>query len=1616
MENDSEEIKQLSDLQKAALALKKMRAKVDALERGKAEPIAVVGMSCRFPGGANDPDGFWRLLSNGVDAISEVPPNRWDINAYYDPDPDLPGKMNTRYAGFLDEVETFDAQFFGIAPREAISLDPQHRLLLEVSWEALENAGEASERAAGAPVGVFVGMTTSDYAQLMMHTGDPSFFDAYYLVGNPHNAAPGRLSYIMGFQGPSMALDTACSSSLVAAHLACQSLRAGECRLALAGGVNLLLSPESMFSLSNARLMAPDGRCKTFDAKANGYVRGEGCGVLVLKRLSDAVADGNTILAVIRGSAVNQDGPSSGFTAPNGLAHQALIRAALSAAKVDPLDVSYVEAHGTGTSLGDPIEVRALSAALANGRPIERPLYIGTVKTNFGHLEPAAGAAGLMKVVLALHHGEIPPHLHFTEPNPEIPWSELSIKVPTKRTPWPAGVKSRIAGVSSFGASGTNAHVLLEQPPAREASGPARPWQVIVLSAKTESALDAVTDNFTNQLKAHEDVNLADAAYTLQVGRTVFEHRRMLVCGDRNDAIRALETRDPKRLLTRHHCVSMDRPIAFMFPGVGDQYVNMAKRLYLSERTFREHLDRCFELVKTHAGIDLCNLLYPATETGGGAADPADGPAPGLDLRKMLDRTGIRSEGASQQLAETIVVHPLMFAVEYSLARLWIAWGIKPQALIGYSIGEYVAACIAGVLQLEDALRLVIARAQLIQQLPNGAMTAVPLSEHEIIPMLGDDLFVAAVNAPSLCVVSGPQPAILSFEKKLAEREIVSRRISTTHAFHSKMIEPFSAEYQTVLASVTLKHPSIPYISNVTGTWITDEQAVDPEYWVRHSCQAVRFADGIGQLWKTPGRVLLEVGPGNSLSSFALQHPSGDTEDRVVLSSLPSAHNEQPEDAFIMNTTGKLWLSGVKLNWPAFHRQERRHRIALPTYPFERQRFWIEHTGKVYEALKQDEKAERKKDIADWFSIPSWRRAEPASPRVNQPDPSSSGSRGVPCCIIFLDGCGVGTRTAERLKQKNYDVITVAKGTGFASAGESDYTLAPGQREDYDKLMLSLQRSDKRPELIVHLWGVTPRERSAPMGHDVDEYQTSGYYSLLYLAQALGEHSGEHPIHMAVVTNNMQSVTGEDIFSPEKATIIGPCIVIPQEYSNLTCSSIDIDYSGSDGAEVDRQVGLLLTDVEAKLPDKVVAYRGRYRWVQTFEPLVLRETTGNYPLREAGVYLVTGGLGGLGLAVAEYLARAIKANLVLIGRSGLPPRNEWPLLLDSSETNHEIVRKIKSIHALEGQGARVLAIKADVSNRQEMEQAVHQAVAAFGTIHGVIHAAGLPGAGLIQLKTKDMTEHVFASKVKGTLVLDSLFKDMPLDFMVLFSSLSSLAGGFGQVDYSAANAFLDAYAQFSRLHRRTKTVAINWSEWQWDNWQQNIMSAFPEIQEYFRKKRERYAIAFSDGANALHRVMATPQPQVVVCTRDLQYEIESHRTNILENIGKARTSAPSHVRPSLGTPWVAPRTDTEQRLAGIWQEVFKIDGIGVHDNFFELGGHSLLGAQLVSRISKAFHVVLPLRDLFTAPTVEETALVIEQKILSEIENLTEDQVRSIISEVPAGTGSEEVMADKTSES
>jgi acyl transferase domain-containing protein/acyl carrier protein len=1335
------------------------------------ESIAVIGISARYPQ-ARNLDQYWDNLRAGKECISVFTEEEL-LAQGLDP-ADVSSAKYVKARGFYEGTYDFDASFFGYSPREAELIDPQQRVFLECCWEALENSGHAPTSFPGT-IGVFAGAGPTRH---FIRIADVSFvqrsFGQFAIVtSNDRDYLASRVGYKLNLRGPCVGVQTACSTSLVAICMACQNLLSYQCDVALAGGVSLLLNDKEGYWYEEGGILSPDGHCRTFDASAQGTLFCQGAGAVVLRRLDDALIDHDNIYAVIRGFGLNNDGAvRAGFTAPGVDGQVEVSSQAIEMAGISPETIGFVECHGTATPIGDPIEITALTKSFRKYTQKKNFCAVGSVKTNIGHTDAAAGVAGFTKAVLALKNKAIPASLHFQKPNPQIDFDDSPFFVNTQLLEWKPGEEPRRAGVNSFGVGGTNAHVIVEEAPPHESSSQSRPIQILAFSAKTSAALEIMTTRLANHLEQHAEENLADVAFTLQVGRVLFPHRRIAICRNREQAITALSTIAPGQVLTRIQR-EQGRPVAFLFPGQGSQYVGMGKQLYMTEPYFRRQLDECANTLRKHMGRDIRELLFPEERQRG---------------------------HETEELDQTSLTQPCLFAVEYSLAKLWMDWGVRPEAMLGHSLGEYVAACLSDVLTLEDALALVATRGRLMQQLPRGSMMAVMLPEAEASPFLPGDgsISIAAVNSRTSCTVSGVVGAIDELRQRLEAKGITVQVLRTSHAFHSAMMEPICETFRAAVQAVRRKAPTIPYVSNLTGTWITAAQSQSIDYWVDHLRHAVRFADGVGELLSNPMNVFLEVGPGRTLSSLVAQHPAY-TLDRTSFASLPHPKNDQHDMEFALATLGQLWMEGSQIHWDDFYRNEQRRRVALPTYPFEHEQYRLKWPANT---VSNADLAKKKTDLADWFYYPSWKRL----PLIDSGslDPTVS-------WVLFLDDLGIGAKLAESLRANGHEVFTVVCGRQFEQKDSCSFTLSPGEPKHYSLLLKNLRASNKTPGYIVHLWS-TVSAAGRPELETVDKSLDLTFYSLVFLAQAIGSYYATSPINIYVVSNDLYDVAGDRVFAPSRATLLGPCKTIPHEYRNVTCRHIDLhvpqlaeDYS--------RLIEDLISECKSGVDD-VVAYRGRYRWIQLFDHLRVPSAAENSPrLRKGGTYLITGGLGGIGLVIAEFLAQTVHAKLILVGRTPFPEREMWPQWLADHASEDRVSLKIKKLQAIESAGGEVVVFSGDTSDRDRMRQIVEKGLSHFGPIQGVIHAAGVAGDGIIDLKTKEITKEVLEPKVKGTLVLEEVLRDADLDFFLLCSSVNSILPGAGLVDYTAANAFMDAFAYSRHGQGGIAPISVDWDRW-----------------------------------------------------------------------------------------------------------------------------------------------------------------------------------------------------------
>ncbi len=1379
--------------------------------------IAIVGMAARVPG-ASTPAELWKNLVGGVESIRTYTDE--ELRAAGEKPELLRHPRYVRAAAPLTGVPLFDGEFFGFSPKESAIMDPQHRHFLECSWEALESAAHPPERFKG-PIGVFAGCGMGSYFYVNVCSQAELVRDVGLFLlrhtGNDKDFLATRVSYLLDLAGPSINVQTACSTSLVATHLAVQSLLARECDMALAGGVTIELPQNRGYVYQEGEVLSPDGHCHAFDHRGQGTVFGSGVGVVVLRRLGDALDDGDMIHAVIRGTAVNNDGAKKvNYLAPSVDGQAACVVEALGVANVDARTVEYIECHGTGTALGDPIEVEALTQGFRTQTDARGFCQIGSIKTNIGHLDTAAGVIGLIKASLALRNAQIPASLGYEKPNPAIDFASSPFRVASQLSAWPApAAHPRRAAVNSLGVGGTNAHIVLQEPPGLpDAEPPTRAVQLLTLSARTRSSLDAQSRRLADHLTAHPELSLADVAFTLHHGRREFAERRVVAASTLTEAAELLRTNDPQRVFThsvlRGKTESGAPHVAFLLPGGGAQYARMTVDLFEHEPVFREHMERGLALLQERHALDLRPLLYPAL----GQEAEAD-----AQLNTRMDR----------QL-------PAIFLTSVAMARLFESWGVTPSAYLGHSVGENTAAHLAGVMSLEDCLGLVMLRAQLFMETRPGAMLSITLSEADVRALLPSTLDLAVVNGPSACVVSGDPDAIAALEAQLAGREDVeTQRLAIPVAAHSRLLDPILERFTAYLRGIRLRAPSVPFLSNRSGTWITDKEATDPAYWASHLRSAVRFGDNVDALLQRGPSVLLEVGPGRTLSSLARQHAGFRAGGHQAMASVRHKDEAVSDVAYFVTCLGRVWATGATLDWAPMWPGELRSRVELPTYAWDHKSYFIEPA--LPASAPSEVALEKLLDVRDWGFVPRWK---PSLADVPLEGSAPSTPR---TYLLFMDRGGVGQRLRQRLVDAGQHVIAVYEGDAFHHRGNDEYTLSPERgREGYASLIADLVERGRTPERVVHLWLLEAEQTFRPGSSLFHHHLERGFFSLFFLAKALVEASVAG-VHLTVIGDGLLRVADEALPDPQKATVLGPVKVLSRELERASARLVDVQlpaqrtqlFGGSLRAglldpfggkkrverELDALVTRLLDEVTAAPGDEVVALRGERRLTQVLAPRPLDAlegvaSEGSLPkpetLRERGVYLITGGLGGLGLTVADYLGRTCHARLALLGRTPLPARDQWPAWIAQHGAGDRVSQRMQRVLDLEASGAEVLVLTADVTNRDEMQAALQSLQARFGALHGVFHTAGELDDDLIALKTLESVEQVFAPKIQGTRILHELTAGSGLDFTLLFSSTSTVTAPAGQVDYVAANAFLDAFAEGQRAAGFPVT-SLHWGIW-----------------------------------------------------------------------------------------------------------------------------------------------------------------------------------------------------------
>ncbi|MGE2736151.1 type I polyketide synthase [Mycolicibacterium vaccae] len=1510
--------------------------------------FAIIGYAARLPG-APDADAFWDLLRDGRDAISEVPRDRWDAEEFFDPEPGTPGKVVTRRAGFVDDATGFDAPFFGMSTREVRLMDPQHRLLLETAWHAVEHSGIAPTSLAGTDTGVFVGLATHDYLGMASDELTYPEIEAYMAIGTSNAAAAGRISYRLGLQGPAVAVDTACSSSLVALHQACQALQLGECDLALAGGANVLLTPATMITFSNAHMLAPDGRCKTFDEAADGYVRGEGCGVIVIKRLEDAVRDGDRIRAVIRGSAINQDGASGGLTVPNGVAQQQVINAALKRAQVTPAEVGYLEAHGTGTSLGDPIEAQAAGAALGVGRPADRPLLIGSAKTNIGHLEAAAGIAGVIKVILALEHRTLPKHLNFETPSPHIPWHRLPIEVIRETIPWESDGGSRIAGVSSFGFAGTNAHVILEEAP--DFPVPAEPesaddgrFDVLPLSARTPAALAQLAGRYRTWWRAHPEATLADVCFTAATGRAHLEHRAALVVNSAESALEllgALADDRPAPGLVRGE--SHEAPkTAWLFTGQGSQYPGMARELFDTEPIFADTVRRCADAVADVLEKPLLDVVFDV-------------------------------DSGDETLRQTSYAQPALFAIEMGLARLWQSWGLEPDVVLGHSVGQYAAACVAGVMSVDDGSRLIAERGRLFASLPAGGRMAAAFTAAENAERLTDQfptLSVAAYNGANT-VLSGPAVDLEQAVARLVADGVRCDWLETSHAFHSALLDPILDEFESFAEQFTFHAPQRILIDNRTGAALGRSVRIDGAYWRRHARQPVEFAKSVQTLADLNCRLLLEIGPRPVLTAAALSawpDPAGTP--RVLASLRPtSADHRQVTEAL-----AEAYVLGHVPQFAALRRSPA-GKLDLPAYPFEHRQYWYKdnredpaaqqlavprtetvglledgridelaalldgadadpHTREVLSKLATQHNRQRgTQSIAgDRYEI-TWQKATPTS--------GTGGGSGWWIVVGDHELGGAAATISELLSARGDRHQVVGLPTTDADVTQLTETLNAAAQQDSTVRILHVAALDSDSSLARGLLRM--------------QHRVLGGTRRLFRAAAAADLRS--PVWL--VTRNAQHVAdGDTVIAPQSA-LWGFGRAAALELPHLWGGLADLDAATTD--EWSALIDLIAAQSDSAVREDQVALRGSDAYVPRLVRRTAPPSTTPLPLRDDATYLITGGLGAIGLAVAAHLADQGARHLVLTSRRA---------------PDQAAQDRVAALADQYGCDIRVLG--ADVADPHDVARLLESLTAQLPPLAGIVHAAGENGTTpLTELEDTEL-DRVFAGKVWGAWNLVEATRDEPLDFFICTSSIAAVWGGFGQTAYGAANAFLDGLTWQLRAGGIAATT-VNFGPW---------AAGMADAQSRARlEQRGIRTLGPADALAGLTDAVAAGSPQTVVVRIDWArflplYQQTGRRAFLSElerELPTTTDTAPTGTTPLVERLTQAPVQQRRRLLIDYLRnavaEVTRVDAAEIREDagFFDIGMDSLMAVELRRRIEQGVGKEIPATLAMDHPRLSDVA-------------------------------------------
>ncbi len=1528
-----------SDNTDAPSLAQRLSVNANGLEDGF-DDIAIIGLAGRFPG-ADNVDEFWSNIRAGVCSIRELSTEELDKNGV---PMDVYSDENYRRVGaILDNVDLFDPQFWQLSQKEANLMDPQQRLFLESCWHALEHAGYAPNQQ-GARTGVFGGCYSPLYLLHNLAGGgfmDPTDPMGYHLTetGNDKDYITTRVSYLMNLQGPSVAVQSSCSTALSVVASACQALQAHQCDTALAGASSITF-PQAGYQYVEGHINAKDGKVRTFDAKASGTILGDGVGVVVLKRLRDAVAAKDTIYAVIKGYATNNDGnEKAGYSAPSVKGQKAVVNQALQAARVSADSISFVEAHGTGTLIGDPIETTALTEVFRQYSQRKNYCALGSVKPNIGHSNIAAGMASLMKTALSLHHREIPPTIHYDTPNPVMDIESSPFYINTKTIPWETSADTpRRAGVSCLGIGGTNNHFILQQAPDTEHSttNPQadRSHHLLLLSGKTSDAVKRNQAALANHLQKHPELDLNDVEFTLQTGRCHFDYRAVVACSDMTSALTGLNAPAKVQCVpvaTEKQALSATKTV-FLFPGQGSQYQQMGFELYQTEPVFRRYFDECCDLLQPELGVDLRDLLF--APTGSPEADEAF---------KYAYHT-----------------QPAIVAHQIAMARTLMDWGIRPDALVGHSIGEYTAAYVAGILSLADTLKLIVARGRAMEQAGPGRMLSVTLSEDDARIWLQDhpEVSLGVINAPQRVVFSGPVDAVAALQSDLEAQGVAAQPVNVRQAFHSTMMDEASQALVDAVKPLERHVPSIALMSNVTGTWMTEAQVFDDRYWAEHMRATVRFSDNVTTLLQQHPTTVLEVGAHTILSQLLRSFTTAmDAEERPLI----VACSRHPKDISITDSmaldtaVGQWWATGQPFDWSAYRGNPLGHRVGLPGYAFEPQRCWIDKGPLAQASAHSAPTADNAMiaNIAERGFMPSWSRA--AFPAVHS-------DLGEQRWLVFA------SKATPRVEQFSQTLIKTLQQAGatvdvvYADNFEVDNPQA------YAEQFNSLAEKGTYPNRVLYLWSLTEAHKAN------EPTLATTYYPAFSFAKGLATQSCLDPLQVWMVTDHTFQVDAEGV-APIKSTLLGPAIVLPQECPQIACHLIDILPESLQDVATQRR---LFHEISTVIPDvePFVALRGSKRWVKRYEPFPIAPiTTADSGLREGGTYLITGGLGRIAGELCRALAER-KARLVLSTTMDFPDKDQWENYLEHSADNPRIVAAIRQARDLERAGAEVIVVTAHLNSVESVRKLINTAVSYFGALHGIFHLAGLADLRYLPEMTVEISEREFQPKIDAVLYLEHVLGDyvqsgeIKPDFVMLFSSLAAILGGYGMTAYTAANRFMDTFVQVNPWRHGIRWYDVNWDDWDFDYGKEQVGA--------YEQTVAKFAMSAADGIATIERILSQPEPQqILVSTRALQPRVEQWLHQRVQSDSHNATE-----NATASEPQIPDSSDLVTRICTVYREVLDMPDLVPEDNFFAVGGDSLLASQILLKLRRAIKEhsqQLTLACIFDYPSAQELADWLENK-------------------------------------